>query len=241
MAYTKTQLVRQDAPVGYRLINGISDNIDSLKSDLEIEHVPLYADSGSDLVGWLGGGGSGQYTATPNLHGTSASDSPVAGSHETPVVSRGVAIVKQTYSDPLLITPYGVKLESFSGCIETMIGLDTGKYFFPIDGLTSVHGKATPIIEDSTGLGIPLDARVGPAIQNGTGATGLVVQTFKMQDDGSGNYVMLPYHLGFYLVVWGTRSASSSPVQDGFDLIVHSTRFSRRAWQRRTRIFSTPQ
>ena len=197
MAFTKQPKLCQDAPAGVETFNRLADNLDSLRADLELEHGPLNSeDEGS-----------------PGGPGTEDELAATAGKHEHPLLPRGGAVVKQTTSDPTLISAYGVQLVNAVGCLQSMQVLDVGVYFFPITGFSKVWGKGTPNPERVSPIisGLPQDIKVQPGEQVGTGATGLVVRTFRLQENDAGHDEMLPFHCGFSLVAFGRRSTTPAP------------------------------
>jgi len=202
MAFAKTPKLCQDAPAGLQQLNGMADNLDSLKSDLELEHAPLI----TSFPAAGGVIGHGNYSGGHSPVGSADQGSDGApGRHETELVARGVAYVaQQTNGSIFILSTYGVQLWSSSGCLRSLQVLSTGVYFFPITGFSKVWGRATPAAQGST-LSPPVDARVQPGAPTGTGGTGLIVKTFRLQDDGGGNDVMLPFHTGFHLVAYGRR------------------------------------
>lgn len=197
MAFVKRPKLCQDAPAGLETFNGLSDNLDSLRSDLELDHGALNNE---------GEGGPGG----PDIEDEAAA---TAGRHDHPLVPRGIAVVRQTTTDPTLISTYGVQLVNAFGCLQSMTVLDVGEYFFPITGFARVWGKGTPEPERASPIlaGIAQDIKVQPGTQVGTGATGLVVRTFRLQENDDGEDELLPFHCGFSLIAFGRRNVTPSP------------------------------
>lgn len=196
MAFTKQPKLCQDAPAGVETFNRLNDNLDSLKTDFELEHLSLDAADQPGESGPPAGGVDG--------------DDPIsagAGAHDHPLIPRGFAYVRQVTTDPTLISTYGVGLANSFGCLQLMTVLDVGVYFFPISGLSRAWGHATIHPEQVNPIlaGIAQQIRVQPSDPTGTGATGLVVRTLRLQENDSGEDELLPFHTGFNLVAYGRR------------------------------------
>ena len=198
MAFTKQPKLCQDAPAGVETFNRLNDNLDSFVTDFTVAHVPLENEEAAGAgVGLIDG-----------------STVDAAGTHDHPLIPRGAAIVRQVTSDPTLIETYGVQLISGFGCLATMDVLDVGHYFFPINGFVKVWGKGTihPEAVSPILAGIAQRITVQPGIQSGTGATGLVVRTLRVQENDSGEDELLPFHTGFGLIAFGRRTVAPGSV-----------------------------
>jgi hypothetical protein len=199
MAYSKVPKLCQDAPAGVQTVNGLGSNLESLRTDLEREHSALTATADVPIIG----GGNSNYSF-PTGGVDIETGSADAGKHDHPLIPRGEAYVAQvTSGDPFIISSYGVQLYAKAGCLQSMQVLDTGVYFFPISGFARVWGRATALA-DSLLTGITVDARVQPGTPTGSGATGLIVKTFRIQDNGTDDE-MLAFHTGFHLLAFGRR------------------------------------
>lgn len=211
MAFAKKPKLCQDAPAGLQHLNGLNDNLDSFKTDFELEHAPLSAASQFPSAN------VGHNNFEPPLSPLGGEVTLVAasGAHEHPLVPRGMAFVGQVTSlgDPTVISSYGVQLVAAAGCLQTLEVLDTGVYFFAISGFAKVwgHGTVQSDLVSPLLAGLAHDIKVQPGVQSSTGATGLVVRTFRLQENGSSQDELLPFHTGFFLVAYGRRSITPSP------------------------------
>ena len=113
-----------------------------------------------------------------------------------------------------------------SGALSSAYVIETGVFFFPVSGYTSVWGKATAALDEDDPLK-PCDAMaIQATIANGPG-TGLLVRTFKLQALSSG-YAMLPFHTGFHLTMWGRREATPwNPALGGLPFTTFGPRIRR--------------
>jgi hypothetical protein len=192
MAFVKKPKLCQNAPAGYQQINGLVDNLDSLETEIELEHTGL--DNTSDLPASTIDAGT---FAGPESF--SDSFAPIAGVHDSPLIPRGAAVVS------VIITvtgPEAPQLYLREGCLQSLQVVDTGVLFFPVQGFASVWGKAVPY---GSAVTPPLDVRVNPSAPGDQFGTGLIVRTFQLQDNDSVEEEMLPMELGFYLLCYGRR------------------------------------
>lgn len=204
MSFAKKPKLCQDAAAGYQYFNGLNENLDSFKNELGLEHVPL--DNDGPPIG-------GNSTYTGSTDPTDAADGE-PGQHDHPLIPRGVAYVEAN-SSVILGT---VHVRSAAGCLSSLTIISTGVYFMPITGFSKVWGKATPwhiglgaILPDPpVGALVAEDARVQPATPQGTGTTGLIIKTFRLQSVG-GHDILAPYHTGFYVVAFGRRTEQPAP------------------------------
>jgi hypothetical protein len=192
MAFVKKPKLCQNAPAGYQQINGLVDNLDSLKTELELEHTGF--DTASDLPFSTIDAGT---FAGPESFGDSFA--PVAGVHESPLIARGAAVVSVITT---VTGPEAPQLYLREGCLQSFQVIDTGVLFFPVSGYARVWGRATPYGSTVTP---PLDVRVNPSTPGDQFGTGLIVRTFKKQDNDYAEEEMLPMELGFYLLCYGRR------------------------------------
>lgn len=205
MAFTKTPKLCQNAPAGLQSLNPLADNLESFKVDLELEHTGFSAVADLPVANigdsnWEG----------PVIIAEGEETISTAGQHDHPLVPRGMAVVAQVTGDPTLFETYGVQLAAAAGCLQSMEVISTGIYFFPIGGFVKVWGHGavqSDIVTPNLG-GLAHDIKVQPGVQSGTGATGLVVRTLRLQVNGSSEDELLPFHTGFFLVAYGRRAAT---------------------------------
>lgn len=192
MAFAKKPKLCVDGPAGFQQINGLADNLESLKDELELEHAELIleTDGTVDILGGdLGFGGADIPASEGILH---------PGAHNSALIPRGVAFVKAVVGANGIAS---LSLYAAAGCLTGFDAIDTGTYFFPVLGFSSVWGRVTPWGSAGTPV---LDARVNAYVGDEILGTGLLVKTFMEQASGSGT-ALLAYDAGFYVVCFGRR------------------------------------
>jgi hypothetical protein len=185
MSYTRTQKACQDAPVGFRQVDALIDNLDDVKTRFEVQHWKA-ANVATAVVG-LPGHPPSAYTLTP-------------GRHDTPLVARGVAFVQGSVTN----FAFNAFLQYSTPLLTSMQHIDAGTYFFPITGYSKVWGKATHQQGLDSGGG-PGFARCVPSNVGYSGGTGLFVYTYFVTSTGSANDRLDLFDSGFYLVAYGRR------------------------------------
>ncbi|MBK7858405.1 MAG: hypothetical protein IPJ65_07235 [Archangiaceae bacterium] len=193
MAFERRPKWCQDGPATFQQLNALGANLESLKTDLGLEHSPLDEGSGPSIGITLG---NPNFTPPTSIDGQ-FDVGATPGVHESPLIARGAAYVAQYIGAGGVVS---VQLYSAWGSVQTMQVLGTGVYFFPVSGFGKLWGKATPWGNAVTPA---LDARVSPG--SGAGVSGLAVRTSMQQLNGDGELELLPYHTGFHLLCFGRR------------------------------------
>jgi hypothetical protein len=197
MAFSKKPKLCTNAPAGLQQINGLTDNLESLRTELETEHTGVFVEP-EETVAQVEPGGF-----EPGF-GTIDVDAAHPGAHDSPLIPRGAAYIQQTTDAGSATT---VRMYFREGCIQSMQIVSTGVYFFPIDGFAAVWGRATPYGSDVVPA---LDVKVTTATPDDELGTGLIVRTYMKQTAGSGVIGLFAYHTGFYLLAYGRRTPATA-------------------------------
>jgi hypothetical protein len=194
MSYVKVQYPCQDAPFGVESVQQLSDNIDQIKTDMDVRHVPLTVETRS-----FGGG----ETFFGNTSPAQVSIRRPGGAHDYELIALGCARVDPPSTLGLITSINNFATDALKGLTK----ISKGVYYFPIDGYSSVWGFATPYADSTGEFQFPL---VEPTYTNG--ACGLMVTTLQLGAIASPPTTYIPSgsffgvaDYGFTLFAFGSR------------------------------------
>lgn len=217
--YEKPVKECQDAPVGIRAVNQLSENQDATKALLEAEHLaqpdlPPFAPGFGDLSG--GGTQFGQGIGLDFVSG---------GRHNTPKVARGIMRVEV---DDLFAVGSNVLRTAFhSGVCVSLARIGVGSYFVPIEGLTDFDAEAWPLHGDSTVTRIVQQTPVG-ASTSASATPGIYVslwqETLLEPNVNTADLGFALTDFGFQLVVYGYNDTAVPATSNAGAMLRRSTR-----------------